>query len=77
MAWAANIGDADLRQRTLQNCFATWLSNDVFQASRWLEQATVDVATRQILQAAVESSARQQQQRGLSIRADGNVIVVY
>ncbi len=75
LAWAGNIADPALRQRTLQNCFALWVQADNSRAAGWLEQATLDAGTRQILSAAVQSAAGQQ--RGPRWRSNDGIIVVY
>lgn len=75
LAWAGNIADPALRQHTLQNCFALWVRADHDQAARWLEQAVLDASTRQILNAAVQSVAGQQQ--GPSWFSRDGIIVVH
>lgn len=77
MTWAANIADAEVRQRTMQNCFATWLRTDQDNAARWLEQASVEPPVRQIMETAVQAAAARQRSSYPSQREQGGVILVY
>ncbi len=77
MAWAANIADAEVRQRTMQNCFATWLRTDQDNAARWLEQASVEPPVRQMMETAVQAAAARQRTSYPSQREQGSVILVY
>ncbi len=78
MAWAADIADPALRQRTVQNCFETWLHMDAGRAAGWLEQASLEQGMRQALATALQSAtAEQLLGNGARWNHSDGVIVVY
>lgn len=77
MVWAADISDPALRQRTVQNCFATWLGMDQAQAAGWLEQAVLDDSMRQALATALQTAAAQQNTGHARWSSSNGIIVVY
>lgn len=79
MAWAVDIADPVLRGVTVKHGFETWANLDAGRAGSWLEQATLDEATRQVLAAALKSmqaatAAGTADRRWINAQ---NVIVVY
>ncbi|HEY1050487.1 MAG TPA: hypothetical protein VGE39_12050, partial [Prosthecobacter sp.] len=79
MAWAVNIADPVLRGATVKHGFETWANLDAGRAGSWLEQATLDDATRQVLTAALKSMEAATAAGGGARRWINaqNVIVVY
>lgn len=77
LAWAGNIADPALRQLTVQNCFALWLRQDQERAAAWLRQAPLEESTRQILNAAVQSTAGQPERRPRYHSQNNDGIVVF